>query len=259
MALALAMDVLLADERVDADLIAVFVALARRTDEHGRCRPGQGTIGGQLGRSRPWVNARVARLVDLGHVSKDRQYLKKGGETSCAYYLPALDIEAASPPVITVTPPCQPADTPCHQRDTNHDSHESEESSLSATSPPVLLHSAWQPDAADLAWAAGARPDIGDIPGFTKKFIAKVNSAGGCHGDPSTRWRQWLVDERVPMCRSGKGARQVPPPGVAAGRAAAKSSVADHNAAVSQQALDILDGLQVPTAIEIVVERDHGE
>lgn len=260
MALAQAMDVLLADEKVGADLIAVFVALARRTDEHGNCFPGQATLGRQLDRSRPWVNARIARLVDLGYVSKYRQYLSKGGETSCAYHLPALDIQAQRPPVTTVTPPCQPADTPCHHRDTNHDSHESEEASLSAASmsPPVLLHSAWQPNADDIAWAAQARPDIDDLPQFTSKFIAKVNAAGGCYGKPSSRWRQWLVDERGIRPRQAKAIQSRTPPTTSP--ASALDSIAAHNAAIRREALDILIGhLSTPATIEIVAERDDAE
>ncbi len=126
--LARALDALLDDPRVGADEIAVYVALARHCDVLGRCRPGQGTIAGYLQRSRPWVNARIARMVEAGIITRRRQYRQKGGETACAYHLPALDA-AASPPGDATDrcrdgdTPCQPADTPCHDGDTNRDSH----------------------------------------------------------------------------------------------------------------------------------------
>ncbi|MCW2240667.1 helix-turn-helix domain-containing protein [Azospirillum canadense] len=92
LALASTLAYLLDHPDLGADEIAVFVALARYSDDRGACHPSQSTIARHLRRSRPWVNARLKILADLGLLEKHRHHLPKGGETSCRYHLPTLDV-----------------------------------------------------------------------------------------------------------------------------------------------------------------------
>ena len=253
LALAHALDALLDDPDADADDIAVFVALARHTDAEGYCHPSQSTIAKRLRRSRPWVNARIARLATAGRIEKARRRQAKGGETSCRYRLPALA-------------PCQQDDTPCHQRDTNQDSHQEIKESLSGTGPVVipievdeapahpliLLPDDWRPSVADLAWAKGHRPDV-PLASFTGKFIAKANAAGGLRRDPSVKWREWLSAEWMAPPRPsstalargrGRGAQQGGSPGQPAVARATSShqGLAAENAAKAGAALRLIQG-----------------
>ena len=128
--LARALEALLDDPGVGADEIAVYVALARHCDDLGQCRPSQSRIARYLTRSRPWVNARIASLVEAGIITSRRQYQERGGETSCVYHLFGL-----APCGAGDTPlrggdrchdgdaPCPDDDTPCQPADTNRTLH----------------------------------------------------------------------------------------------------------------------------------------
>lgn len=218
LALAKALDGLLDHPDATVDEIGVYVALARYTDTNGLCRPSQTTIAMRLGRSRPWVNARIAALNELGAVGHMRRRQPKGGETTCQYYLPALDmrsttaVRAVTLAASTVTPPVT-AETQ------NLGFHENTSPSLGArvfakqswqkknttgaAQVPIpqpcinLISPTWQPSPDDIAWAQTARPDADrqDLDAFTIKFIAKINAAGGTHRQPSIKWREWLATE----------------------------------------------------------------
>ena len=118
---------------IGADEVAVFVALARYSDDRGLCHPSQSTIAGQLHRSRPWVNARLKTLADLNLLEKARHHLPKGGETSCRYRLPMLDMTTRSNPAISRPNGVHHTDTPCPGGVTmNLDSHQDKNLSLFA-------------------------------------------------------------------------------------------------------------------------------
>jgi hypothetical protein len=85
---------------MDAADIGLLVVLASHADEGGAAHPSQSTLAREVGRERPWVNRRLAALVnaDLGDrkaLEKARRRLAKGGETSCIYRL----TPPATPPV----------------------------------------------------------------------------------------------------------------------------------------------------------------
>lgn len=137
--LARALETMLDDERLGADEIATYVAIQRHADASAHCRPAQGTLADRLGKSRPWVNARVKRLEECDYLEATHRFQAKGGQTSNTYYLPHLDSDV----VMIARPhpsrchqddtPCPDDDTPCHDGDTNRTDSDLEENlSLSA-------------------------------------------------------------------------------------------------------------------------------
>jgi DNA-binding Lrp family transcriptional regulator len=204
MALVHLIESLLDDESMTADEIAALVALVRYSNAKGECRPSQGKMAEQLGRSRPWVNKQIARLESAGYIEKTHRHLEKGGMTSCHYRLPDLDVHtvvhysAQADRAQAANTPCHHRDSPCPVGDTNQAIHELKKISLShvrESSPSrVLIHPDWQPSLDDTAWASVTKPEI-KLAAFTKKFVSKLNAAGGTHRPPSLKWREWLVDE----------------------------------------------------------------
>lgn len=205
MALAKALATIVDDANAGADDIATFVALARYTDSSG-CHSitSQTTMAKMLRKSRPWVNARLKHLEDLGYAEKKHRFFPRGGgQQSNRYYLPTLDTgnHACQPADIL---PSQKGDTPLQPADTNLPLAISIKPSLSARGggrsyrTSKLIPEDWQPTDADLEWARQERPDIDNLARFTAKFVSKVNAGGGTHTCPSTKWRQWLATEHVP-------------------------------------------------------------
>ena len=108
---------------IGSDEISTFVALARYCDGDGRCHPSQNTLAALLHRSRPWINARIATLCDLGLLEKTQHFLPKGGQTSCRYRIPLLAVTApgsdgADGLSRATSQHCQPSDTAGHSHDT---------------------------------------------------------------------------------------------------------------------------------------------
>ena len=263
MALAKALETLLDDDEATADEIAMFVALARYTDANGVCRPSQTTIALRLGRSRPWVNARISRMVEMDMIERERRRQPKGGETSCQYYLPQLDmtlqtaVSPLTPPVTGMTPPVSPLTQ-------NLSSHQPKNLSLSSgeggfakfaddgeACPTAsrshlcinLIAPTWVPSSDDLAWASTMRPDVGldALQAFTAKFIAKINAAGGTHRSPSVKWREWLsaeiIAQPVPMTASSRPQTSPAPSTPDATPAPQQDAAADKNLSTTSAGL----------------------
>lgn len=55
----------------------------------------------------------------------------------------------------------------------------------------------WRPDAGDLAWLAGHRPDL-DARYMTEVFVCGSRARGLRYADPSAAWRRWALAERAP-------------------------------------------------------------
>jgi hypothetical protein len=76
---------------LDANMIDVLAVMATYADQDGTCWPAQGTLATKLKRSRPWVNAVLAKLESLGILTKERRHHRNGGERSCRYRLARHD------------------------------------------------------------------------------------------------------------------------------------------------------------------------
>lgn len=143
--LAKALETMLDDERLGADEIATYVAIQRHSDASAHSIPSQGTLAQKLGKSRPWVNAKIKRLIECDYLEATHRFHAKGGQTSNTYYLPHLDTDV----VMIARPhpsrchrddtPCPDDDTPCHDGDTNRTDSDLEENlSLSAREGAVF-------------------------------------------------------------------------------------------------------------------------
>jgi hypothetical protein len=196
---------------MDAADLGLLVVLASHADERGAAYPSQSTLAREVGRARPWVNRRLAALgeTDLGGrraIEKTRHRLPKGGETSCRYRLPRMDLGA-----VGATTAESIGDTPCsklHHEQEDHSNHQeclsqgadARESADSGTGGREKIGPGWVPTTDDIAFAAAKRPDLlpGDLLLLTEKLIA--HHAGRLpRTDASTVFRRWVLTERV--CR----------------------------------------------------------
>ena len=233
---------------MDAADIGLLAVLASHADEGGAAHPSQSTLARETGRERPWVNRRLAALADadLGDgkaLEKARRRLAKGGETSCVYRLPLMDLAV----VAAVPERDSTGDTPCARKSHEQErSHHQDSLSAGATAPESqgeeigdreradagTLGVGWVPTAEDVAFAAAKRPDLtpADLLLLGEKLIAR-------HGgrlplaDASAVFRRWVLTERVdrhaydhtdrrPRPRSGQQQRRDRASGPHAARAA---------------------------------------
>jgi hypothetical protein len=187
---------------VGADEIAVLAVLAVHADTDGVCWPSQGTIAGQLGRSRPWVIGVINRLVD-----------ESGGLRSCHYRLSKPE-DAASGTAgnhhgHTRDGAGRRDDSPCHHGDTEQTQPNSKDSLGAADTRrgergpdegPTddgkgVIEPGWVPTAADVAWAKARHPDL-DVLAFTEAFVLSCRAKGYRYADPSAAWRRWLAEPK---------------------------------------------------------------
>ncbi|MEI7605892.1 MAG: helix-turn-helix domain-containing protein [Rhodospirillaceae bacterium] len=68
-----------------AEDIGLVVAISKFTDSDDSCFPSQTLLANKMGYSRPWVNARIAKLVEFGILEKVRRKYEGNGEKSCLY------------------------------------------------------------------------------------------------------------------------------------------------------------------------------
>ncbi|WP_454020743.1 hypothetical protein [Azospirillum sp. Marseille-Q6669] len=189
---------------VGAAEIAVLSGLYARADAAGVCAGlVQDELAAELGKSRPWLSAVLTKLQapDLSLVEARRE---RGFRGMVYALVGAQDTDSSGRPVDTTG---QPADGLLRTGNPlNPDSQNSSSfrAGGSAGSPGIKNRDAlaedWQPDAADLAWAAETRPEV-DPATVTRKFVSWCRKANARNGyspaDPSGAWRKWVARELV--------------------------------------------------------------
>lgn len=168
--------------------IAVLSALYAHADPNGVCAATQGELAEELGQSRAWINAVLKSLqepaVALVAARPHRGY--RGFLYVLANIAPDSD--------------CQRADSASQTANISLDSENPESSFSSQTGGHEALPLDWTPEAVDLAWARGQRPDI-EPDRVTRKFVAWCRKAHQRNGyrpsDPSAAWKRWILRELV--------------------------------------------------------------
>jgi len=192
---------------MDAADIGLLVVLASHADDDGTAHPSQSTLAEEVGRERPWVNRHLAALAKTGigedtAVEKVRRKLSKGGETSCRYRIPLMDLSVVGAVADS------PEDTPCSpQSHEQKQTHHQTPSSCGARAPrgrevcgaeEGRIAAGWTPSPEDVAYAAAERPDLSraDLLRIAGKLAAR-------HGgrlplaDASIVFRRWILTERI--------------------------------------------------------------
>ncbi|MGY0710441.1 hypothetical protein [Azospirillum argentinense] len=189
---------------VGAAEIAVLSGLYARADAAGVCAGlVQDELAAELGKSRPWLSAVLTKLQapDLSLVEARRE---RGFRGMVYALVGAQDTDSSGRPVDTTG---QPADGLLRTGNPlNPDSQNSSSFRAGGSVGPSgiknqdALAEDWQPDAADLAWAAETRPEV-DPATVTRKFVSWCRKANVRNGyspaDPSGAWRKWVARELV--------------------------------------------------------------
>ncbi|KAA0573340.1 MarR family transcriptional regulator [Azospirillum sp. B21] len=180
---------------IQAADIAVLSALYAHADRDGVCTATQGELAEELGQSRAWFNAVLKGLQAPSAALVCAQ--SRRGLRGFAYRLTGME-------GVTAGLSCQPADiggSPAgfSLESQNPDSSSSQSGGKDARQDEALPAD-WQPDAADLAWAALERPEV-DAGRVTAKFVAWCRKAHTRNGyrppDPGAAWRRWILRELV--------------------------------------------------------------
>lgn len=188
---------------IQAADIAVLSALYAHADRDGVCTATQGELAEELGQSRAWFNAVLKGLQEkaLQDAPSDSAAAlvcakPRRGLRGFAYQLAGLQ-------GVTAGMSCQPADSSGSPADISIESQNPESSSLPGVGmgrQDEALPADWQPDAADLAWAALERPEV-DAGRVTAKFVSWCRKAHRRNGyrpsDPGAAWRRWIARELV--------------------------------------------------------------
>ncbi|WP_343069002.1 hypothetical protein [Azospirillum tabaci] len=184
--------------------IAVLSGLYARADAAGVCAGlVQDELAAELGKSRPWLSAVLTKLQapDLSLVEARRE---RGFRGMVYALVGAQGSDSSGRPTDTTG---QPADGLLRTGNPlNPDSQNSSSFRAGGSVGPSgikgrdALAEDWQPDAADLAWAAENRPEV-DPATVTRKFVSWCRKANARNGyspaDPSGAWRKWVVRELV--------------------------------------------------------------
>lgn len=180
---------------IQAADIAVLSALYAHADRDGVCTATQGELAEELGQSRAWFNAVLKGLQAPSAALVCAQ--SRRGLRGFAYRLTGME-------GVTAGMSCQPADISGSPAGISLDSQNPESSSSPSDGGMDRRDEAlpvdWQPDAADLAWAALERPEV-DAGRVTAKFVAWCRKAHRLNGyrppDPGAAWRRWIARELV--------------------------------------------------------------
>lgn len=185
---------------IQAADIAVLSALYAHADRDGVCTATQGELAEELGQSRAWFNAVLKGLQE-----------KAARETAAALVcakprrgLRGFAYQLAGVEGFTAGMSCQPADSSGSPAGISLESQNPESSSSPSDGEldrrDEALPADWQPDAADLAWAALERPEV-DAGRVTAKFVSWCRKAHRRNGyrppDPGAAWRRWIARELV--------------------------------------------------------------
>ncbi|PWC78969.1 MarR family transcriptional regulator [Azospirillum sp. TSH64] len=194
---------------IQAADIAVLSALYAHADRDGVCTATQGELAEELGQSRAWFNAvlkglqeKAAQDAPSGTAAALVCAKPRRGLRGFAYQLAGME-------GFTAGMSCQPADSSGSPADISIDSQNPESSSSlqggglqsgGMGRQDEALPAGWQPDAADLAWAALERPEV-DAGRVTAKFVSWCRKAHRRNGyrppDPGAAWRRWIARELV--------------------------------------------------------------
>ena len=219
---------------VGADEIAVLAVLALHSNKSGSCWPTQGLLGRLLGRSRPWVNKVIGKLVELGIVVRTHRTRDDGGDRACLYTLVApVEQSHAQDSVVA------DADTRSHDGDSVKDS--SEHKTGTHTARPALNQNIvqldlitpepdWQPSDTDLCWAMDRYPAV-DLSASVERFVNRCRAKGYRYRDLGAAWRSWLTDDTKAGGRFGAAKT-----GAGGGRASAAQTKFDAWAGVAARA-----------------------
>ncbi len=201
----------IAHPNTTADEIAVLTTLAlhaSRTDS--TCFPTQGLLATLLGRSRPWVNKVINRLVELGLVERTHRTRNDGGDRSCLYrlVLPA-GVSNPVPKAKGTVIASQQHDTGSHTDDSITPVQELKQDAQTASASDILSPSSinrpselvmpsddWQPSDDDLIWACNTHPTA-DLQAHTDRFLNRCQAKGYRYRPDGIgrAWRSWLTDD----------------------------------------------------------------
>ncbi|CAO3437801.1 MarR family transcriptional regulator [Azospirillum endophyticum] len=185
---------------IQAADIAVLSALYAHADRDGVCTATQGELAEELGQSRAWFNAVLKGLQEKALQDSAAALVcakPRRGLRGFAYQLAGMD-------GVTTVLSCQPADSSGSPAGLSLES-QNPESSFSSPGGSMerrdeALPADWQPEAADLAWAAAERPEV-DAARVTAKFVSWCRKAHRRNGyrppDPGAAWRRWIARELV--------------------------------------------------------------
>ncbi len=185
---------------IQAADIAVLSALYAHADRDGVCTATQGELAEELGQSRAWFNAVLKGLQEKASQETAAALVcakPRRGLRGFAYQLAGME-------GFTAGMTCQSADSNGSPAGISLDSQNPESSSFLSGGDmdwrEEALPADWQPDAADLAWAAAERPEV-DAGRVTAKFVAWCRKAHRRNGyrppDPGAAWRRWIARELV--------------------------------------------------------------
>jgi hypothetical protein len=194
---------------MDAADIGLLAVLASHADEGGAAHPSQSTLAREVGRERPWVNRRLAALTESdlgGHtaVEKTRHCHPKGGETSCRYRIPLMDLA-----IVGAAAAESSGDTPCakknHEQEVPHDPQDPLSQGACAPESEGIeiegeekVGAGWVPTAEDVAFAAMKRPDLlpADLLLLAEKLVA-YHGGRLLPAAASAVFRRWVLTERA--------------------------------------------------------------
>ena len=172
---------------VGPDELAVLCVLALHANKDGVCWPTQGLLAELLGRSRPWVNKVIGRLVEIGLVQKTHRTRDDGGDRACLYRLVDDTVDSSG-------------DTGSHAYDSVTTKPESKQDSPRADTPIVVEldlktpDERWQPSDSDLCWAIDRFPTA-DLQANVDRFVSRCRAKGYRYRDLGAAWRSWLADD----------------------------------------------------------------
>ncbi|KAA0679003.1 hypothetical protein [Roseomonas genomospecies 6] len=190
---------------VGAAEIAVLSGLYARADAAGVCTGlVQDELAAELGKSRPWLSAVLTKLQapDLSLVEARRE---RGFRGMVYALVGAQDTDSSGRPADATGQPADGLLRTGNPESQNSSSFRAGGSVGKSDGRPEgkgrdALAEDWQPDAADLAWAAETRPEV-DPAAVTRKFVAWCRKANARNGyspaDPSGAWRKWVARELV--------------------------------------------------------------
>jgi hypothetical protein len=195
----------LRSQGMDAADIGLLAILASHTNEIGECYPSQSTLATQVLRERPWVNRRLSVLsqTEIGDVKaleKVRRSLRKGGETSCLYRIPLMNLS-----LVSMTEAESKTHTPCdrqsHKQEQSHYQNTLSQSEREGENKTGIENKdvpAWTPTAEDMAFAAAKRPDLSEanLSLLSKKLFAQYGKQLPL-ANASQIFRRWVLTERT--------------------------------------------------------------
>ena len=204
-----------------ADEIAVLATLSLHASKEGTCYPTQGHLASMLGRSRPWINKVITRLVELGLVVRIHRQRNDGGDRSCLYHLATNTASAVHTDGSAENTGSHRHDSVKTEQEINKGTHTAN-AHVNFPSSAKVIHlkptetleipsDNWQPTDIDLLWMLDRFPHAADdLQTMTERFVTRCRAKGYRYRDISAAWRTWVSDDlRKPSVNSYvKGGRR---------------------------------------------------